>query len=286
MTSASFEVGEERLTTLINDLRAFRAEWDDLEKQTLGALAVVDRSPSEFEENWRQALHRSQQAFLRVRSSLPSGEVPIVNSKGQADSVEPFHLVLAETPGIVWLCWQSLATRQNLVRQSLSIGAFAIDEAIAEADEQLRGVADPPRSELADLAAVTGCERFLVNLERAKEQIADEEFEDAIHSCRRALERLTTELANRLMPVAQQRPFKDAFALLEERGLVGPATARSVKTPNVGLWGWLSTLGTHDEDQKEDEDRGLAEARLAVERVDATALYMLTRLSAFQERSD
>ena len=89
--------------------------------------------------------------------------------------------------------------------------------------------------DLVELAKRLECSAFIRRIETAETDVADNEPEEAIHACRRALERLVTELANRVAKDAKQRKFSAALATLRDHGRLSNSLHKSIATPNVGM---------------------------------------------------
>ena len=163
--------------------------------------------------------------------------------------------------------------------QTRALASAALERAMGRIERDIAAVEAGPSTidSLAEQAQRVGLDAFLSRLEDAEEHFANGAFDDAIHSTRRAVERLATEIANSVAATPKRRQFSDAMTTLKDAGIVDGTTHLSIVSPRVGFWGWASEIGTHDEDDPGSGfEAGSAEARLAIERARGIAEYLLS----------
>ena len=167
--------------------------------------------------------------------------------------------------------------------ETRAMASAALQQAMGWIERDIAAVGAGPSTidSLAEQAERVGLGGFLSRLADAETHVENAEFDDAIHSARRAIERLVTEIANTIATTPRRRSFRAAMDTLRDAGLVDDTTHLSIVTQKVGFWGWASEIGTHDEDDPDGGfDAGPPEARLAIERARAIAEYLLSRFVA------
>lgn len=264
------------IDSLGESLAAFSAAWSDLADHTRRLFAEDWPPAPSLSRLWDEAHRVAQDAYLPCRGALADPLTSITNGHGTEVQVRPFSLVLTETPDARWLRGSTISDYRGLFLQALSVGASLARVAIAS-----RSAGSTP-SELEELCEAHGFAAFSRVVE-ARERMSENEHRDAIFSARRAIERLTTEVANRFVPSAAGRRFGDAIEILTRQGVLSPETAAFMKTPNVGVWGWMSKIAVHDEHGENEAAPDEGDAQLAIRVAEAVMIRVVqgyTRVNA------
>ena len=266
------------------DLEQFSELWDHLDKAILASLRdTKSRIPDEDLERFEQ--HRSQCSRLRprVRALFRATQVRRVVF-GQAEDIEIFGFVLERIPNLY--AFREMLTGDGYrerFHELRPLSRSLIEQAMGEISAELEfaQAAGDEVDLLEERARTLGVTRFLRHLDTAEAQQEDGDYRDAISAARRAVERLVTELANKVARDAKRRKFNSAFQVLVDHQVVNMPTAIFLKAPASGLWGWLSELGVHDEDKPSDEQPEPTgdDARLAVDSVRVACGFLLARFS-------
>lgn len=277
-----------RLSALRGELALvteFCEKWEALTEFT---LATFTQSAITLEEIERFDAMRGELNRLlpRVRGRL-GNTVVIREQFGHEERVDSFGFLLEGVPHLGSFAQTDLG-RGGVYREfffeTRTRTRSALQQAMGQIDREIVDVeaSSPVVDSLAEQAERVWLPGFLSHVENAESSLSSGAFDDAIHSSRRAVERLATETANVVTKTPRKRQFKAAMDTLKQEGLVDEATHRSIVTPKVGFWGWASEIGTHDEaDPEGGFEAGAPEARLAIERARAIAEYLLARLALY-----
>lgn len=273
----------------------FHQKWEALTAFTLETFAGNPISREEIDrfDEMRAELNR---LFPRVVGRV-GNPTAIRQQFGQTQQLSIFGFLLEAVPHLGSFVDDIVGQGQNYRERFFETGATAratLQRALGRIERDIAEAETGPLviDSLADQAATAGLPAFLSHLADAESHFESGAFDDGIHSARRAIERLATEIANVVAATPRRRRFRNAMDALRDAGLIDDATHRSIVAPQVGFWGWASEIGTHDEDDPGgDFEVGSAESRLAIERARAIAEYMLSRLARHlaeesDERSD
>ena len=249
-------------------------------------MATFTQSALSIEEIERFDKMRAELNRLYPRVSHRVGD-PVATREqfGRAEQVGVFRFLLVTVPHLGSFADEYLG-RGSLYRERFfetrAMASAALQQAMGWIERDITTVEAGPSTidSLAEQAERAGLSGFLSRLADAETHVENEEFDDAIHSARRAIERLVTEIANAIATTPRRRSFRAAMDTRRDAGLVDDTTHLSIVTQKVGFWGWASEIGTHDEDDPDGGfDAGPPEARLAIERARAIAEYLLSRFA-------
>lgn len=281
------ESADVRLAALREELAfvtAFYEKWTALTDFTIATFTqtVISREEIDRFDEMRNELNR---LLPRIVSRV-GNPIAIREQFGRAEQLGIFGFLLETVPHLGSFA-KDILRRGDGYREryfeTVTAARAALEQALGRIERDIAAVDAGPSvidslTEQAQTASVTA---FLDNLTDAEAHFASEAFDDSIHSARRTVERVATEVANVIATTPRRRRFRAAMDTLKDAGVVDEATHRSIVTPEVGFWGWSSEIGTHDEDDPDGEkfEAGSAEARLAIERARAIAEYLLSRLT-------
>ena len=272
----------ERLAALREELEfvtTFHKDWEALTLFTLGTFTANAVSYADIDqfERMRAELNR---LYPRVSSRIGS-PYAIMEQYGRTEQLLAFGFLLEVVPHLGSF-FDGSHFRDRFFQAKALAGAV-LQQAMGRIEKEIAAIEGGPSviDSLSEQAEKTKLPAFLPHLEDAESHIESGEFDDAIHSSRRAIERLVTEIANVISKSPKRRSFRAALDTLRDAGLVDDTTHLSIVTQKVGFWGWASEIGTHDEDDPGGGfDAGPPEARLAIERARAIAEYLLSRFVA------
>lgn len=264
----------------LNRLTAFANEWADVDARaftSLTAKQLTREDMSDFDE----ARARTSRLLPSVRSLFRNTGLKRVQF-GMSEDLDVFGFVLEALPhlgsfhdGLLGDGYKDRFLTMRPRARSL------IEQARGELESKLDAIeSGPPEIDLLEgRATELGLTGFIRHLDTADNHLNDGENDDAVSAARRALERAVTELANKVASETRRRKFSDALGTLRDHAVIDPNVAKSLGTPNVGLWGWLSVAGTHDEHDPEQptQSTGPAEARLAIAQTRSAISYLLDR---------
>ncbi len=275
-----------QLTELRQELefvRTFDTKWRDLTEFTLESFPKQEITVEEIArfDELRSALNR---LYPRIADRL-GDPIAVREQFGRSEPLLVYGFLLQSVPHLGSFFHNGIGGLGPQYRQRFfetrALSAASLQRAMGEIEQEISALEAGPLviDSLADQANEAGLEGFLSHLEEAESYLAGGAYDDAIHCCRRAIERLATEIANVIGKAPRKRRFGDAMSTLRDAGLVDDATHRSITTPNVGFWGWTSAIGTHDEaDPDGSFEAGATEAQLAIGQARAIAEYLLSRL--------
>lgn len=249
-----------------NALIRLRNAWEDLIEATRVLFDAQWPVPPHLFERWDRAHAVAHDLYLQLRPKQDPMTV-VTDSRGSKVKIQPFSLVLSETPNARWLRGSTLDGRRHLFEQGLALGRSLI--------RSMQLGSGDSESQVETLCNQLGFSAGS-RLSEVRTRLAEGEHRDAIGGARRALERLATEMANRFSPLGERRRFADAMDILVQRQILTKDTAAFIRTPNVGLWGWMSQIAVHDEDGGQTvREPGLSEAQLALAATEAAMGLLL-----------
>ena len=272
----------ERLAALREELElvtTFHKDWEALTLFTLGTFTANAISHADIDqfERMRAGLNR----LYPLVSSRIGSPYAIMEQHGRTEQLLAFGFLLEVVPHLGSF-FDGSHFRDRFF-QARALAGATLQRAMGRIEKEIGAIEGGPSviDSLAEQAAKTKLPAFLSHLEDAESHIESGEFDGTIHSARRAIERLVTEIANTIATTPRRRSFRAAMETLRAAGLVDDTTHLSIVTQKVGFWGWASEIGTHDEDDPDGGfDAGPPEARLAIERARAIAEYLLSRFVA------
>ena len=271
----------ERLAALREELALvteFHEKWEALTSFTLGTFGASAISLEDIDQ-MRAELNR----LLPRIADRVGDPIAIREQSGVREQLGVFGFLLETVPDLASFFdgLQGSGYRDRFF-QTRALASAALERAQGRIEREMAVIeaGSTVIDSLAEQATEAGLDAFLVRLTEAETHLESGEFDDAIHSARRAIERLVTEIANAIATTPRRRSFRAAMDTLRDAGLVDDTTHLSIVTQKVGFWGWASEIGTHDEDDPDGGfDAGPPEARLAIERARAIAEYLLSRFA-------
>ena len=267
------------------DLRRERALIEDFQSKWSALLSLIAQACSKSElpiadfERFDQSRAELNRLYPHVSHRLQ--DVCVERRQfGRWEPLHAFNFLLTVVPSLSHLCSRTGLT--DRVGELLGVASAALERSLGTLDRDIAKLESGPSvlDSLAAQAEPLGLGAFLAHLGQAEAQLGAGEFRAAIHSARLAIERLVTEMANRLASPVPDRQFRDALGLLESNGLIDEGTRNSIAAPKVGFWGWTSQRGAHDEhDPSEASKARSSEARLGIEWARAIAEYLLSQFT-------
>lgn len=244
------EVRLERLRGDLELLTAFADGWNSLDTFVIRNLAEGPPGEAEQDEFETKRAGLSRQ-LPGVRALIGNTSV-IWSQYGMQQPSDIIRYLLQEVPNL-WSFHQGVQSKKyrELYHRHRPLAAGRIQEGLGELE---RRIYELERTETPDplhpLVEQTGLalSPCLKRLTDAEQDLADgEEASVVISDCRRALELAVKPLAN-AVATTKIRTIADALGVLRERGLIDAETFASLHSPKVGLHGWLSQHGSHEQD--------------------------------------
>ena len=166
--------------TAKEELEAISAFFTSWEKVVAMGEEAVATNVAGNEPAWLEAKSAANRDYGRVRHLIEVGNVK--NFSGQHSA---FDYVLATVARLSWLASPGSSHRSTF-RQAASIGTAAIERKRGE----LGQLASQPvlENETERLAGETGLDKFVDDLRTAERRLRDEDWRDATHNARAALE--------------------------------------------------------------------------------------------------
>lgn len=267
------------LTQRVNALSAFQDAWSQVDK--LAMKVCNDESlDGAMIEDFNRLRGQANLLLPGVQDMIgPTGAAR--TQYGTVEQTDIFGYLLEEVPHLASFKHQlhGRGYTERFLEMRARSSAYLL-KAQGRLEKEISDLESGPDiiDSIEELSIPLGLSEFHRHLRGAEADLDQGDSQDAIHSCRRALERLVTEMANLIAKEQKKRTFADAMVILREHAIVDGPTAKAITTPNIGLFGWTSEHGTHDQDSPDVELlRGEEEARLSIRWTRAVIRYLLER---------